>query len=198
VRCTSHPHLILVRHSLPEMDFAVSAHEWSLSDEGRRRCERLADALADYDLVAIVSSDEPKAFETAEIVAARFGLCVETEPDLHEHDRRGVGQLSREAFQDAVARLFADPGVLAFGNETGEQARQRFARAIERVLARHADGNVIAVSHGTVMALFVAAYAGVDGYALWQRLGLPCYIVLSLPDLALEAVVEEVGDAKTR
>lgn len=70
-------HLILVRHSLPEMDFTVSAHQWHLSDEGRRRCEPLADALTDYHPVAIASSGEPKAVETAQIIAERFGLRVE-------------------------------------------------------------------------------------------------------------------------
>ena len=195
-------HLILARHSLPEIDFAVSSHAWHLSDKGRSRCEYLADALADYDPVAIVSSGEPKAVETAEIVAARCGLQVEIEPELHEHDRHGVARLSNREFRNAVAQLFAEPDILAFGNETGAQAQQRFALAIDRVLARyytmmhHPAGNVIAVSHGTVMSLFVAACAGIDGYDLWQRLGLPCYIVLSLPDLTLETVVEEVGDAR--
>jgi broad specificity phosphatase PhoE len=185
--------LVLVRHSLPEMDFAVSSHEWRLSDEGRRRCEKLADALVDYAPIAVVSSGEPKAAETAEIVATRFGLQVEIEPDLHEHDRHGVGRLSGEVFQDAISRLFDEPDVLAFGNETGRQALERFARAIDRVLARSPESDVVIVSHGTVISLFVAACAGIDGHALWQRLGLPCFIVLSLPDLALEKVIPNVS-----
>ena len=184
--------LILVRHSMPEMDFTVSAHQWHLSDEGRCRCGRLADLLADSNPVAIVSSGEPKAVETAQIVAERFGLRVEIEADLHEHDRSGVGKLSAEEFQVAVAQLFAEPEALVFGRETGVQARQRFADAIDRVLARHAEGDVIVVAHGTVMSLFVADRAGVDGYALWRQLRLPCLIVLSLPDFALASVVHGV------
>ena len=103
-------HLILVRHSLPEIDFVVSSHEWHLSAEGRRRCERLADALTNYDPVAIVSSEEPKAVETAEIVAARFGVRVEVEPDLHEHDRRGQHQESiSQAKRDDMTEHGAHP-----------------------------------------------------------------------------------------
>lgn len=185
-------HLILVRHSLPAMDFAVPSHAWPLSEEGRRRCGPLADALADYGPVAVASSGEPKARETAEVVAARFGLRVTTEPDLREHDRRGTGRLSREVFQAGVGRLFAEPDALVFGNETGAQARQRFARAIDRIVARHPAGTVVVVSHGTVTSLFVAARAGVDGVALWQQLGLPAYVVLLLPDLTLETVVPAV------
>lgn len=186
--------LILVRHSLPEMDFTVSSHQWHLSDEGRRRCARLADLLVDYDPVAIVSSRESKAVETAEIIAERFGLRVEIEANLHEHDRRGIGRLSNGEFQEAVAQLFSEPEALVFGQETGAQARQRFSQAVDNILARYPTGDVIVVSHGTVMSLFAAMRTAIDGHALWQRLGLPCFIVLSLPELALEAVVESVVD----
>ena len=38
-------HLILVKHSLPEIMEDVPAREWILSAEGRARCKRLADRL---------------------------------------------------------------------------------------------------------------------------------------------------------
>ena len=37
--------LILVRHSVPEIDARLRAADWHLSDEGRRRCTGLAEAL---------------------------------------------------------------------------------------------------------------------------------------------------------
>jgi broad specificity phosphatase PhoE len=54
-------HLILVRHSLPEMVAGVDAREWRLSDEGRERCIALAKRLAPYQPARLISSDEPKA-----------------------------------------------------------------------------------------------------------------------------------------
>ena len=44
------PVLVLVRHSLPEIDPAVSSREWRLSEEGRVRSRILAENLVKYDL----------------------------------------------------------------------------------------------------------------------------------------------------
>ena len=52
--------LILVKHSLPEIVDGVRAREWRLGDEGRRRCDALAEALASYAPSGVItSSDEP-------------------------------------------------------------------------------------------------------------------------------------------
>jgi len=53
--------------------------------------------------------------------------------------------------------------------------------------------DVIVVSHGTVISLYVAAHAGVDGLALWKRLGLPSFVVLDRANLALVRVEEAVA-----
>lgn len=190
------PHLLLVKHSLPDIDPGVAAHHWRLADEGRRRCTALAELLSAYHPTVVVSSTEPKAAETAAIVAANLSIPLETEADLHEHDRSNVAHLSQEAFQHAVARLFAQPGELVFGNETAAQAQRRFEGAIDRLLARHPGKTVAVVTHGTVISLFVAARcSGVDGYALWKQLGLPACVILALPDFALEAVISGIENS---
>jgi broad specificity phosphatase PhoE len=79
-----------------------------------------------------------------------------------------------------------------FGAETGVQAQQRFASSLHGVLARHPDSSIAVVTHGTVLALYLAALLDQDPYALWQRLGLPCYAVLTLPSLRVVEMVEAV------
>lgn len=186
--------LILVRHSVPVQDGEVPASQWRLSEEGRRRCEALAAWLAEYEPAVVVSSVEPKAMETAQIVAGRLGIPWETMDDLHEHERPLPGLApSREAFEAQVIHLLQEPGELVFGAETGEEARERFAEAIEQVLDKHRAGNVAVVTHGTVMSLFVSRVAGVDPVRFWQGLGLPAVAVLSLPDLELLEVAGDVA-----
>ena len=184
--------LILVRHSLPEIDPGRPAAEWPLSQEGRRRSRLLAGRLTGYDLAAIVASREPKAAETGRIVAETLDLPFETAADLHEHERQHEPFFaSQEAFRARVMRLLAQPEAPLFGRETGDEARQRFAAALEAVLTNHPRGNLAVVTHGTVLALFLAHAAGLDAVALWQRLGLPAFIVLSLPGYKILKVVEE-------
>ena len=185
--------LVLVRHALPEFVVGLPASKWQLSDEGRRRCQRLADRLAAYDLAAVVTSTESKAVETGQIVADALGLPLETAPGLHEHERGVVSSTgSQAAFQAQVRRLFGRPDELIFGAETADQAHARFVSAVAAVTERHPHGSLAIVTHGTVMSLFIARAAGLDPVLFWKSLGLPAFSVLSLPDLRLQEIIENV------
>jgi broad specificity phosphatase PhoE len=191
--------LILVRHSLPKFVTGVPAGQWHLSAEGRLRCQRLADRLAAYDLALIVTSEEPKAVETGQIVADILGLPLETASDLHEHERGVVMDMgSQGEFRARVARLFQLPDELVMGYETANQAHARFAAAVDLVVKRRAAKSLAIVSHGTVMTLFVARANGLDPVPFWRGLGLPAFAVLSLPDLKLTEVVHEVKAVAVR
>src|SRR3954452_15277575 len=99
-----------MRHSLPEIDSEVPSALWRLSEEGRRRCRTLADMLAEEAHVdLIVSSPEPKARETAEIIANRLGKPISIVDDLREHERARTGLLPGDEFKAAIARFFAEP-----------------------------------------------------------------------------------------
>ena len=184
--------LLLVRHSLPIITGDQTASLWQLSEEGRRRCERLGELLAADPPAAIVTSTEPKAIETGQIIGERLGIPVESAPNLHEHERPGTDLDTLEQFQAKVARLLENLGELVFGAETGDQARERFSAAVHDAMKRHPAGDLAIVSHGTVMTLFLAHVAALDPVPFWQGLGLPALVVLSYPELALLEVVTSV------
>ena len=168
--------LILVKHSAPELDAERPPAEWRLSAVGRERCRPLAEHLAPLSPTAVVSSVEPKAAETARLVAAHLGVECETSEGLHEHQREWLDPPS--AFERAVERFFAEPDRLVFGHETADAAHGRFDAAVARTLERHSGGNPVVVAHGTVIALYVSRRAGVAPFPLWKRLGLPAFAVL--------------------
>jgi broad specificity phosphatase PhoE len=184
--------LILVRHSLPVITGEQPASQWQLSEEGRRRCGGLATQLEAHRPSAIVTSTEPKAIETGQLVGRRLGIPVEAAPNLHEHERPGTDLDTPEQFQAKVGRLLENPGELVFGAETGDQARERFSAAVDDALKRHPSGDLAIVSHGTVMTLFLARAAGIDPVPFWKQLGLPAFVVLSYPGLSLLEVIESV------
>lgn len=186
-------YLTLVKHAKPAVQQEHPANAWSLSEEGQLDAERLAGALSVYNPAVIVTSVEPKAQETGQIIATRLGRTLETTAGLHEHARATAGWLGAEEFERAIASLFASPDQLVFGEETADQARERFTQAVHATLKRHAQGNVTIVAHGTVISLFVAAQTGRDGYSLWRRLGLPSYVVLTLPDFTVFESVERLA-----
>jgi broad specificity phosphatase PhoE len=174
--------LVLVRHSLPEIEPGRPAPTWRLNEVGRERCSPLAEALRPYEPAVVVTSEEPKAVETGHLVAEGLGVPWESFPGLHEHERRDVPFTTPEAFRGAVARLFESPDELVFGGETANEAHARYAAAVRAVMARHAEGNVALVSHGTVMTLYISRATGIAAYAFWRRLALPAFAVLRWSD----------------
>lgn len=183
--------LLLIKHSLPEIDPTVPASRWRLSEIGRLRCQPLAERLADYGIGALVTSVEPKAVETATIVGDRLGLVPDIVEGLHEHERDLVGFLPRTEFEGKVADFFARQGALVLGSETGEDAYARFAKALDAVIEVYACGDLAVVTHGTVISLFVSRATGTDLLPLWKRLQLPALVALSLPEFRLLDLVED-------
>jgi broad specificity phosphatase PhoE len=180
--------LILVKHSLPVIVPDVPANRWELSEEGRSRAARLGASLRSYYPDAIVSSPEPKAQQTAAIVADILGLTFETVDGLQEHERSDVPFIG-DSFQDAVADFFARPSFRVLGRETADQAHDRFAGALARILDPRARETLAVVSHGTVISLYVSRITALDPMPLWKALGLPSYVVLSLPAMNLQEIV---------
>ena len=105
---------------------------------------------------------------------------------LEELDRAPQPILSREALVAHNARLFQKPAEAIVGTESAEHALARFELAIAAaVSAAISTEHLVVITHGTVIALFVAAHNPVDAFSLWQRLSCPALVVLSRPDYAL-------------
>ena len=107
---------------------------------------------------------------------------------LHEHDRTGVPFLGDEEFAQAAKDFFENPDRFVWGNETAEEAGDRFEGAVRRVLDERGEEVVAIVAHGTVISLLVTRHNDIDTFGFWQRLGLPSFCVLSVPGFELQEV----------
>jgi len=135
-----------------------------------------------------VTSPEAKARETADIIGIRLGIPVEADADFREQERDNEPLTAPDEFQTRMAGLFANPDRVVFGTEAAARAHFRFTRGVTRLLQRVPSGNLLVVSHGTVITLFVAACTGVEAFPFWRRLGLPGSVELALPELTLRHV----------
>lgn len=168
------PALILVRHGRPAIDPDAAPTTWPLCPDGREAVARLAGRITAFAPTAIVSSPEPKALETAQIIAEALGLAVQVDAGLHEHKRPALAFGSEEAFRERIAQVFADPAKPVPGGESVDQACARFAAA----LAAHPGRPLVAVTHGTVLSHYVASKLGLDPHDLWRSLHMPDAFVL--------------------
>lgn len=191
--------LILVRHSTVAIDTAVSSHNWSLSADGRSRAAAFATRLRPHAPTRIITSREPKAIETGQVIATALGLPPATAvPGLQEHDRQGTPFTDPATFRANIARLLIQPDKLVFGNETGHAARIRLETAVSH-LTTTTDPNdtLLLVTHGTILTLFLCHHnPHLDPVAFWLALTQPAAAVISLPDYQLTQIITSHNDTE--
>jgi len=166
--------LILIKHASPQVIPGTPPEQWRLSAQGRASCAALAERLRAHAPRLIVSSTEPKAVETAQLVSEALTIPIETAVDLHEHDRSNVPHMRSSEFISSMELFFRRPDELVLGNETAREAEDRFNAAIEAVHAsRQSSDSIAVVSHGTVIALLLARRTNRPAFQLWREWGLP-------------------------
>ena len=200
-RAETRAQLLLVRHSSPCISDDMSYRDWSLSDEGKKLAVGAAEFIAEISPGQIFSSDERKALETAMIIGRHCGVDVEVEPDLREHDRTGVTWRDSATRQRELEALFANPSHVVFGRESGSQALRRLTTAIDR-LTLQPPGPWVLVTHGTVMALYLAELTGRAPMELWSCLRMPTVASVDwrnhrLVDLVTDFQVRQLSRTKS-
>jgi probable phosphoglycerate mutase len=126
-----------------------------LNETGVEQARRAADALAAEPIARIVASPLSRARDTAEAVAERHGLAVETDAQLMEcHLGRHQGGPHGAWLGDYFRGAYDPPE-----GETFERFRARVWAAMQRAVAQ--GPNTLIVAHG---GLWIAArtYVAVD------------------------------------
>lgn len=168
-------HLLLIRHATNDWvghrlaGWTPGVH---LNEEGRRQAAALAETLAHWPVEAVYSSPLERAVETAEPLAARFGLPVQIVEAVGE-TRYGdwTGSSLKELSQRPEwLRILINPSAARFPNGEGlAEMQARVVTALDRIAAAHPKGVVVVVSHADPIKSAVAHYAGIH-LDLFQRI----------------------------
>lgn len=164
--------IILIRHGETDLNAArvVQPAATPLGARGRRQAAAVGRRMADAGLAAILASDLPRCFQTAEAVAAETGLPIETDPVLHE---RNFGDLRGRAYDTLGFELLAE-GVEPPNGESWPMFRARVARAFDAMLAYRAglDGPLAVVTHGLVIKALLEDHLRLPaGTSIPERVG---------------------------
>ena len=170
----------LIRHAEPSVDTGVPASDWRLCPEGVESCAKLAADLRAFLPASLMSSTEPKAIETAEVISVSLNLDVSTRDALREHKRPGEF-LSSAKFESKIRTFFANPASVIYGQESCEDVGMRIEVEVHRALSHIPSSNAILVTHGTAMTSFIMRHWQVDPFELWKSLGLPAYLAFTVP-----------------
>ncbi|MEJ7567174.1 MAG: histidine phosphatase family protein [Gaiellaceae bacterium] len=169
--------LVLVRHARVRLDAEVPPRLWQLTDEGRADAEKLARLPVFTDAEAVVTSPEPKARATAESIARVAGVELCVEADLREAERGTSPVDDRDGFVQRVDAWLGGTPIPDW--EERDAARARIVACIGRLLAK-SGGDLVLVSHGTVLSLYLAWLRGQERVDLaeWRAIPLPAVAVV--------------------
>lgn len=143
--------LLLIRHGETALNVArvLQPADTPLSERGIQQAEALARRLAALGVSAILSSDLPRAFRTAQAIAAATGARIETTALLQE---RNFGDWRGRPYDGMAANpltmLEAPPG-----GESAAAFLQRVADAFAHAVQRRSalGGALAVVTHGLVI-----------------------------------------------
>lgn len=167
-----------VRHGPTQMQEGIPPARWRLSAEGEQAVEGFARRLTHYLAASscpsphVFSSPEPKALQTASPISTYLGCQTIVLSGLEEHHRPDPARLS-DPWETKITQLFTHPDELVLGTETARRAYERFRDAVNNALARCRGRNLIIVSHGTVLALFLADGDPERALHIWKSLRMP-------------------------
>jgi broad specificity phosphatase PhoE len=162
--------LILIRHAETLQDPATPSTEWALTNRGVEQARAVGHDLEGAGIVAIRASSDRKAMTTALLIGAGLGLEPHPDRRLVEQHRPSWGFLETSRFDSSVRDVFNRPDESISGAETGRTALERFKLAIEDADRNSPEGPIAAVSHGTVMALFISRLTDEDAYSIWKAM----------------------------
>lgn len=129
-----------------------------LNAEGMRQAAELAAELTGQVFDALFSSDQLRARQTAEVLAAALNLPLHLDPRLREEHLGAWQGLTHAEIQArypgqweqrrADPPDFRPPG----GGETIAEMAARACAAVDEIAAAHPRGRVLVVSHGILIA----------------------------------------------
>ncbi|SEB21985.1 histidine phosphatase family protein [Variovorax sp. YR216] len=172
--------LVLVRHGRPDEDDRDRPHDPPLRADGIAQARAVADRLALEGITRIVSSPMTRALQTAQPLAERLGLAIETidgwaEADRHV-DRYRSTETLRALGENEWSRFLDDP--IAFFGGDAAAFRSGVLHALESTVGPLPnDGHVAVFTHGLPINVVLSHALGLPrlvhfapGYASMTRL----------------------------
>jgi probable phosphoglycerate mutase len=163
--------IILVRHGETPLNVArtLQPADTPLSTTGLAQAQAVAQRLAGLKVAAILSSDLPRAMQTAQAIATATGASITPTALLHE---RNFGDLRGQPYDslpyNPLTMAEAPPG----GESTADFQRRVALAFAQMVQMREGlAGNLAVVTHGLVIRALLAQHLQLAADALPLRVG---------------------------
>ena len=162
---------IFLRHAETIKDPSRPAPEWDLTPDALVKIEEYISDNRFANVTKIYSSTESKAIATGKPVAEFLNLQINEMEDFVEV-KREKKFLTDEEFLDQKKRELTNIDKIENGVESANTALLRFEMGIQKLEEKYSNENILIVTHGTVMALYLAKLENdmENIFARWQKL----------------------------
>jgi len=143
-----------VRHAQPNYENHVDSLR-ELTAKGLADRKLVTGFLANKQVDVVLSSPYRRAVDTVKDFADTYGYEIEQIEDFRE---RKVGDGWIEDFQGFAKRQWEDFDYRLPDGESLRQVRQRNIGALQGVLRRYRDKNIVIGSHGTALSMVIHYY----------------------------------------
>ncbi|MBI5136339.1 MAG: histidine phosphatase family protein [Nitrospirae bacterium] len=160
--------LFVTRHGQTDANLAKRVQgqgDAPLNATGLAQAHELAEWFRRHPVDRVVSSDLPRARQTAEVLVAALGVPASYHPELRA---RRMGSYEDKTHAEIEAadpasfqRLKHDPAFAPpDGGESTTQLMERMVPLVRRVAETHPGGRVVILSHHKVCQMIIAELAG--------------------------------------
>ncbi len=132
-----------------------------LTPLGWAQASRAAHELARWHVASVVTSDQLRARQTAEVIASHIGLSPAPDPRLREQALGSLeGRLVAEAGLPSTSPGSTDPWRRWGGGESVDDVFVRVGALLDEAVSDDAPGDVVLVSHGDTVRIALAWLRG--------------------------------------
>ncbi|HNR97289.1 MAG TPA: histidine phosphatase family protein [Anaerolineae bacterium] len=169
--------IILIRHGQTTWNAEERIRgqvEVPLDSVGISQAQATAARVArEWQPAAVYCSPLQRAVQTAQFIADRVGLDAQVVPELNDMDF-GVwqGLTYREVranWPELARQWMEEPERVSFpGGETLDMVRERGMAALQRIIERHPDQQVVVVGHTVLNRVLLCGVLGLTNAAHWR------------------------------
>ena len=168
--------LILVRHG--ETNWNKESRfqgnkDIALNQRGESQAQKLAQRLAEEEIDVIYSSDLDRAHKTAQIIAAKHNLAVQTHSNLQEIDFGVWEGLTYQEINEQYPNEFEswkeNPEVNnPEGGESLKDIESRVCQALTEILEEHEGKTILIAAHGGVNRVAISNFLDMPLDRCWR------------------------------
>lgn len=183
--------IYLIRHGETEWNarkIIQGQSDSPLTSDAQVQALALAPIIADLAPDVVVSSDLPRASNTANCLNDVAGVEIELDVDLRE---RHFGIMQGMTFDEFAAKHPAiaaksrdDPGYAIEGGEPPIEFEERCCTCLRQIVQRHEGKRVLVVTHGGVLSAIFRMVVGLDTASARR---------FAIPNLAINLVTVRDG-----